>query len=129
MATSGGQVIVSQTCFQHVAEYFRSEQRFYPETEEVFHSIDLKYLGSRVKIQSDIMKLNSQITSESLQKVKRSLKGCVPHCVIPFLKIEQEVFASELRSLTVMFISLGIDLSSAGTKEGIQTIQEIVTEV
>ena len=31
------------------------------------------------------------------------------------IKIEQEKFASEIRSLTVMFLSLGVDLSSAST--------------
>ena len=53
----------------------------------------------------------------------------MPHCIIPFLKIEQENFASEIRSLSVMFLSLGVDLSSANTPEGIEQIQAIVTEV
>jgi len=39
-----------------------------------------------------------------------------------YLEIGFEYFGSETRALTVMFASLGIDLSSAGTKEGMNLI-------
>lgn len=72
-------------------------------------------MSNRVKVSADAIKLRMQINSEVLQRIKLKLKGCVPHCVIPFLKIEQENFASEVRSLSVMFLSLGVDLSSAAS--------------
>ena len=51
------------------------------------------------------------------------------HAVIPLLKINLESYASEIRSLTVMFVSLGVDLSSAETEEGLDKIQQIMTVV
>jgi hypothetical protein len=46
---------------------------------------------------------------------------------MPFLQIGAEQFGSETRGLTVMFASLGVDLSSAETKQGMLKIQKIVT--
>ena len=66
------------------------------ETGEYFFLINLKHASNRVKIQAEAIKLRSQFTSEVLQQIRVKLKGCVPHCVIPFLKIEQENFASEI---------------------------------
>jgi len=55
-------------------------------------------------------------------RIAPSLKGCVPSAIIPYLQIGTEEFASETRSLTVMFASLGVELSSAETKEGMDKI-------
>lgn len=41
---------------------------------------------------------------------------------MPYLEIGFENFGSETRALTVMFASLGVDLSSASTKEGMNKI-------
>ena len=49
--------------------------------------------------------------------------------IINYLKIGAENFGSETRSLTVMFVSLGIELSSAETEAGMQRIQEVVVTV
>ena len=57
------------------------------------------------------------------------MSGCVAHSIIPYLQIDQERYGSENRSLTVMFVSLGIELGSASTPEGMNKIQLIVTEV
>lgn len=120
MATGGGQVIVSQACFDFVSDFFRAKRLVNQDSGEVFFLIDNKFMANRVKIQADAMKLRSQFSADVLQRVKKRLKGYVPHCIIPFLKIEQENFASEIRSLTVMFLSLGVDLSSASSQEGIE---------
>lgn len=53
----------------------------------------------------------------------------MPAAIIPYLQIGAESFGSETRSLTVMFLNLGVDLSSAETHEGMQKIQKIVTTV
>jgi len=55
-------------------------------------------------------------------RISPTLKGCVPSAIIPFLQIGTEEFGSETRSLTVMFASLGVELSSAETKEGMNKI-------
>ena len=57
------------------------------------------------------------------------MEGCVASSIIPYLQIDQERFGSENRSCTVMFVSLGIDLSSASSPAGMNKIQRIVTEV
>ena len=57
------------------------------------------------------------------------MEGCVASSIIPFLQIDQERYGSENRSLTVMFVSLGVELSSAETEKGMNHIQRIVTEV
>jgi hypothetical protein len=47
-----------------------------------------------------------------------SLKACVPAAIINYLNIGAEALGSENRSLTVMFCSLGVELSSSKTEEG-----------
>lgn len=58
-----------------------------------------------------------------------ALKGCIPNAIIPYITIGAEKFGSETRSLTVMFASLGVELSAAENKKGMQLIQKIVTTV
>jgi len=48
---------------------------------------------------------------------------------MPYLEIGFEQYGSENRLLTVMFASLGVDLSDSSTKEGREKIQQIVTTV
>lgn len=54
---------------------------------------------------------------------------CVPAAIMPYLEIGYEQFGSETRRLSVMFASLGVDLSSAKSREGMMKIQRIVTTV
>ena len=86
-------------------------------------------MAHRVKIQADAQKIRSSFTMEILNTIKADLEGCVPQCVLPFLKIEQENFASEIRSLSIMFLSLGVDLNTASTHEGMLKIQKIMETV
>lgn len=46
----------------------------------------------------------------------------MPAAIIPYLQVGAEEFGSETRSLTVMFAMLGVELSSADTKEGMNKI-------
>ena len=48
---------------------------------------------------------------------------------MPYLEIGIENYGSETRAITVMFASLGVDLSSASSREGMNKIQKIVTKV
>ena len=68
------------------------------------------------------MKLRSQFTSEILTRIQGKMAGTVASSNIPYLQIDQERYGSENRSLTVMFVNLGVELSSANTKEGMAKI-------
>jgi len=75
------------------------------------------------------MKIRSQFSTDELIRAQSRLEQCVARPVLGYLKIQQIDYCSEIRSLTVMFVSLGVDLSSASTPEGIDLIQEIMVAV
>lgn len=54
--------------------------------------------------------------------IQKSLRSCVAAAIMPYLEIGYEQFGSETRALTVMFASLGVDLSSASSAEGMKKI-------
>jgi hypothetical protein len=58
----------------------------------------------------------------NFSKIIGKLRACVPAAIMPYLEIGYEQFGSETRRLTVMFASLGIDLSSARSKAGMEKI-------
>ena len=52
-ATSGGQVIIAESCYSHVADldYYQAEEIIVPDTKEKFHKLNLKYKScNKVKI-------------------------------------------------------------------------------
>lgn len=57
------------------------------------------------------------------------LKNFVPNAIMPYIEINMEEYGGELRKLTVMFASLGVDLSTATSSEGMEKIQKIVTTI
>ena len=61
--------------------------------------------------------------------IQKDLRQCVPSAIMPYLEIGYESYGSETRALTVMFASLGIDLNSAGSMEGINKLQKIIQTV
>lgn len=76
---------------------------------------------------ADALQISSHISNETYNKISTQLRGCVPAAIIPYLQIGAEQFGSETRSLTVMFASLGVELSSAETQSGMELIQKVVT--
>jgi adenylate cyclase 10 len=48
--------------------------------------------------------------------------GCIPAAIMPYLQIGYEQYGSETRRLSVMFASLGVDLSLAKTVDGMNKI-------
>lgn len=122
-ATGGGQIVVAEAAFQYVREYFKAKEIVSEENpNHKFYLVDYKHQGLRVKIQADSMKLRSQFTSEILTRIQGKMAGTVASSIIPYLQIDQERYGSENRSLTVMFVNLGVELSSANTKEGMAKI-------
>jgi len=126
-ATAGGQIIVSETAFKYVRRFYSSEELTNDHGEK-FYKIN-KLVGEGVKTRADALVLRSNISAETYHKIAAQLRGCVPAAIIPYLQIGSEEFGSETRSLTVMFASLGVELSSAETKEGMEKIQKIVVTV
>ena len=58
------------------------------------------------------------LRNEIMQKIQMSnaldsIQACVPAAIVPYLRINMEEFGASNRSLTVMFASLGVELSSA----------------
>lgn len=98
------------------------------EHGDKFYRIE-KLIGQGIRTTADAVLLKSNLSSEMFNKISPQLKGCVPNAIIPFLQIGSEEYGSETRSLTVMFASLGVELSSAETVEGMNKIQKIVTTV
>lgn len=58
------------------------------------------------------------MSRSELVKATDSLKHYVPNAIMPYIEINNEEYGSETRRLTVMFMSIGIDLSSAMVTEG-----------
>ena len=128
-SSSGGEVIVASSAFMYVREYFKATE-IVNQDGDTFHKIDLTFIpAKKAKTKADGIRLVAQITEAELIKIQHRMQGFVPRCVIPYLAIEQEAYASDNRTLTVMFVSLGVDLSSADTPEGIQKIQNVMVEV
>lgn len=82
-----------------------------------------------IKPRSDANAIRENISSDMYNKIATALEGCIPAAIVPYIKVGAEKFGSETRSLTVMFASLGVELSSAETKKGMMLIQKIVTTV
>lgn len=51
----------------------------------------------------------------------------MPAAIIPYIEMEREAWGHETRLLTIMFVSLGVDLSQVESKEGLRRTQNIVT--
>lgn len=76
---------------------------------------------------ADAILIKTQIRQDMINHMQSSLKMCVPNAIMPYLEIGYENYGSEIRTLTVMFASLGVDLSDSQTVEGRNKIQRIIT--
>ena len=89
-----------------------------------------KLSGQSVKIRADANLLRNEIMKQfQVSTAVDKLQACVPAAIVPYLRIDEEAFGASNRSLTVMFASLGVELSSAETETGLHHIQKIVTTV
>ena len=126
-ATGGGQIIVSESAFKHVKNQFYDGIEIISEENKKFYRVTKVIIG--VSGRADAVLMKSQVKYDRMAQIQKSLRSCVPAAVIPYLEIGYEQFGSETRPLTVMFASLGVDLSSASSVEGMNKIQKIVTTV
>ena len=61
--------------------------------------------------------------------MQESLKKYVPAAIMPYILVNQENQGAETRRLTIMFASLGVNLSLGSTEEGRKQIQRIIVLV
>ena len=73
--------------------------------------------------------MSSIIRLESLEKYKEQFKLYIPAAIIPYLMVNLENYGLETRRLSIMFGSLGIDLSDTQTSEGINKVQAVVEKL
>lgn len=125
-ATEGGQIIVSDTAFRYVKNQYYDGVEINDHGKKFYRVLDvIEGVGGR----ADAVLLKSQIKHDRMATIQKSLRSCVPAAIMPYLEIGFEQFGSETRPLTIMFASLGVDLSSASTQEGMNKIQKVVVSV
>jgi hypothetical protein len=79
-----------------------------------FYEID-RLIGKGIKPGADALGILSRIDQESQLKMRPALEACIPAAIKDYLNIGAEALGSENRSVTVLFCSLGIDLSASRT--------------
>jgi len=130
MCTGGGQIVVADKAYNLVKNYFANAiELTEPDTGRKFYKVS-KLTGKSVQVRADANILRNEILKQfSVLQAEAKLTACVPAAIVDYLRIDEESFGASNRSLTVMFASLGVELSSAETKEGLDHIQKIVTTV
>lgn len=128
MAKQGGQTIVSDEAFQLVSKIYKATELIETKTGKKFHDIE-SLIGEGVKAISDALQMRANISNQTYNKISQQLRGCVPAAILPYLQIGAEPYGSETRSLTVMFASLGLELSAAETDAGMLKIQKVIETV
>ena len=53
----------------------------------------------------------------------------IPAALLPYIDKDLESWGSELRRVTTLFVSLGIDLNDARTDSGLQRVQKVIKTV
>jgi hypothetical protein len=100
-------------------KYYRGTEIINDEGKKFY---DVTQVIEGIRGRADAVLLKSQIKLDMIASIQKNLKSCVPAAIMPYLEIGFENFGSETRALTVMFASLGVDLSSASSKEGMNKI-------
>lgn len=106
-------------------QFFTGEEM--EESGKKFFKITEMKMGIRTR--ADAVLLRNLIQADNYAKIINKLKACIPAAIMPYLELGFEQFGSETRRLSVMFASLGVDLSSAQSVDGMNKIQRIVTTV
>ena len=68
----------------------------------------------------------SEISNDQFDEIKESVFSYVPACVIPYALTATEVWASELRLITSVFINIPINISRLKTQNELSKVQQIV---
>ena len=128
MCESGGQIVASHAAYDLVREYFKAKELKAPDGFEYYRVS--KLIGPPVKTRADASLLRNEIMKRiGMINAADKLQACVPAAILPYLRVNMEEFGASNRSLTIMFASLGVELSSAESEAGLHHIQKIVTTV
>jgi adenylate cyclase 10 len=96
-----------------VSEYFKSEEIDSEHGGKFYRITGMGQGGIRTR--ADAVLLRNMLNPDDAGLIQNKLRSCIPAAIMPYLEIGYEKFGSETRRLTVMFASLGVDLSSAQT--------------
>lgn len=133
LAPKGGYIIVSHKVLQRVEKFFKYTEIKMDDHQHSengpFYKIEECKKDQRVKMKADALLLNTTIKPSDIELIKSSLMSYIPAAVLPFIELNEEKWAYELRRLTVMFCNLGIDLSDAQSEKGLERIQEVIETV
>jgi hypothetical protein len=80
----------------------------------------------KVRMKADALLIKNNINPANFELIKQSIYAYIPAALLPYIYIDQERWSSELRRLTIMFVSLGIDLSDARSENGLKQIQNVI---
>jgi len=80
-------------------------------------------------MKAEALLIKNSISLNQFEKIKSQIAMYVPAALKPYIEINQEKWGSELRRVTTLFISLGIDLTDAKTDQGLQRIQNVIKTV
>ena len=84
------------------------------------HYFHVKSVNEKVRMKADALLIKNQLSFDKFDERKyKQLIGYIPAALMPYILNGQESWGSELRHLSIMFLNLGIDLSSTKTKEGL----------
>jgi class 3 adenylate cyclase len=120
----GGDIIVSKEVWQLVKDNYEGN-----EIPRIGNYKITKLIGASLPpIAYGNIFINS-LQKDDLIKAMQYLKNFVPNAIMPYIEVNMEEYCGETRKLSVMFASLGVDLSSAKTPEGMNKIQKIVTTI
>lgn len=120
----GGDIIVSKEVWSYAEPYF--EGLDIPDSTNIKIK---KCKGSKLPPTAYGAVFINSLDKDDLIKAMTHLRNFVPNAIMPYIEVNNETYAGETRKLSVMFASLGVDLSSAKTSEGMNRIQLIVTNI
>lgn len=80
-------------------------------------------------MKADALLITKNINKAKFELMRKYIYPYIPKALLPYMYIDQERWSSELRRLTIMFVSLGIDLGDAKSTEGLNRIQKTIETV
>lgn len=109
-------MIVSTQIYELVRDYFDFTEILEKKTGHKSQNAPFYLVNSitkKIKNIADAILLSSNLRPDEIDKIKQSIMHYVPVALQPYIALDQEKWGSELRKLSVMFLSIGIDLNDA----------------
>jgi class 3 adenylate cyclase len=120
----GGDIIVSKEVWQLAKDYYEGI-----EIPKHGNYKIIKLKGASLPPVAYGNLFLKSLEKDELIKAMQYLKNFVPNAIMPYIEVNMEEYGNETRKLTVMFASLGVDLSTAENPDEMERIQKIVTTI